>query len=182
MRKNYFHLNKKGFTLLELLIILMITGIMMVIVVGGVMRFRQVIIVSNTAKEIKLKLQEARRNAINSVVTSDGNPTSGYFIKLGSNDYIWGECSQNDGCDEKDSVKSKEYSGVEVSGCKVGGTNYNYVKFANVTGDFIINNNQNSFENSVSTICTIEVKITEAGMTTTREIEVSASGRTIRIK
>ncbi len=169
-----------AYTLLELLIVLSITGLMMSIVVYGVIRFRQTIAVSNATKELVLHIRKARRYAINNVVTSEGYSPTAYYINVSGNDYKWGECSNTGGCSAPKSVKSTQYNGVEVSECKSGSNSFSILKFNHVTGEFIISNDKNQIDPTTDITCIIELKIYGL-VNTTREIEVSSSNRTIKI-
>ncbi|MFC1780103.1 Tfp pilus assembly protein FimT/FimU [Patescibacteria group bacterium] len=177
--------SQSAYTLLELLVVLSITAIMMSLVAYGVVKFRQVIIASNTTKELTLQLRKARRYAINNVVTSSGISTSGYYIYINNNEYYWGECTEISCTHSSDSIKSNEYSGTNVSLCKdSGGTTYSRVKFDHVTGKFLVYKDDTDFNNDNPTdisSCEIEVEIPGV-VNTKRKIEVSITNRTIKME
>lgn len=169
--------NQKGFTLLELLIVLIVTGIMMSVVAYAVLKFRQVIIVGNTAKELSLYLSQARRDAINTVVTPEGHPTTGYYMRISDNNYWFCSCDQALSCTcGTNPVKSKEYTSVEVINC-----GYSYIKFNYVTGEFVITNNPSDTSGGPAS-CEITVRIVSALMTTERKVLVDKESRTIKLK
>lgn len=179
-------INQEGFTLLELIIILLIIGVMMSIVVTGVMKFRQVIIISNTSKEVVLYLNKARRNSINNVVSKvDGTvgPTSGYFFRIDeeTGEYYLGACNMKGQC-SSEKVKSQEYGVVNVSEC--GGNSV--VGFKYVTGELIfqdVTNGDPNFNSASATgICEITISIDSGFINTERKVVVDAEGRNIRHK
>jgi prepilin-type N-terminal cleavage/methylation domain-containing protein len=172
---------ESAFTLLEVLVVLVITSAMMGFASYGVIKFRQTIIVSGAAKEIVLKLRQARRYSINNVATSSGYSTEGYYIELGSNDYKWGECYRDISglqCSSS-SVKSSEYTGVVVSKCKEDNM-MKFIKFNKVTGEFTISNDIYSPASMLDT-CTIEVSL-EGLVGSTREIVINREERTIKMQ
>ncbi|MBN2015741.1 hypothetical protein JW766_02820 [Candidatus Dojkabacteria bacterium] len=179
---------QSAYTILELLIVLSVVGTMMGIVVYGVVKFRQTVIVSNTAKEIVIQMRKARRYSINNVVTSDGLNPRGYYFYIDNNtNYYFGECDSG-GCTHEEKVKSVELTGVNVSACKVaGGNSYPVIKFNQVTGEFIFVASSASSDimgatsPSYNETCIIEVEI-GGTISSLREIEVSGQNRTIRIK
>lgn len=176
--------NERAFTLLEILVVLMILGLMMGIATTGIVKFRQVIVSTSTAKELLLELRRARRHAINNVVTSDGYTPSGYYIAIEGNDYVWGECREGGGCSEVGSVKSPEFEGVEVSVCQGSSDDYEAVKFDSVTGTFYLFQSSSGInDNSTATTTdTCEITVSIKGVVSTeREIEVSAGNRTMKL-
>jgi prepilin-type N-terminal cleavage/methylation domain-containing protein len=181
----YKKLSQKGYTLLEIIVVLAIIGASFSLVVYGVIRFRQVILTSNTAKEVALQLRKARRFAINNAVTSDGYPTGGYYIFIdeSSGTYEWGECGDS-GCRSSTKVvKSEKYNGVDVSTCQGSSGDFSVIKFENVTGEFSFYEDKAELLNNNSTegvTCTIQVKIPGV-LNSVREVEVSGGSRTIRI-
>ncbi len=181
MRKNIYSkfFKTKGYSLLELLVVLSIVGLMITIVIYGMVKFRQVMIISNATKEIALQLRKARRYAINNVVTKDGYSTSGYYIEFGNDDYRWGECDTYGHC-SSESVMSSQYRGISVTGCKSGTEEYAVVMFDHVTGEFNFMINPNISDPSMPNTCTIEVSF-EGVVDTIREIEVDRESRTVKI-
>lgn len=171
--------SKSAYTLLELLVVLSITGVMMSIVVYGAIKFRQTMTISSTAKEIVLYIRKARRYSINNVLTSDRYSTTGYYVEILNNDYSWGEC-RSLGCSVTNSVKSAQFDGVDVSGCESGSDLYTTLKFNHVTGEFVITNDKDQTDPTPEVTCIIRITIPGA-VSTTREIEISGSNRTIKI-
>jgi prepilin-type N-terminal cleavage/methylation domain-containing protein len=174
---------QNAYTLLEILIVLTIVGTTMSIVAYGVMKFRQTLLISNTAKEIILQLRKARRYAINNAATSDGRPSSGYYIYFANNDYIWGECYEdgvNIFCNDVGSVKSKEYSGIDVYvDASCGSTNV--FKFNSVTGEFVFTDSSNKIlRDSTTNSCKVIVSLGNV-LKSRREIEISGESRTIKM-
>jgi len=188
--RSYKRFYQKGYTLLELLVVLSIFGVMFMVVAGGVVQFRQTIIVSNTSKELLLNLRKARRDALGNVITSEGYTPQGYYISLdtsGSEDtYYLGECieaSCNTLTDKP--LMSPEFTGVEISPCHEGANDYKYIKFNHVNGEFIFSstNNVNTLRTESTTIDTCTIDIWIAGtLSTTRTIEVNGLERTIKMK
>lgn len=178
----YLMASQSAFTLLEMLVVLVITGVMLSIAAYGVLKFRTVMIVSNTAKEIVLQLRQARRYSINNVVTSTGQTPEGYYIYFdGSEMYYWGEC-RSGVCSHTREIKSAQYTGVRVTHCTVaGGPSYSVIKFNAVTGEFVITNNAGDNMPTPGTTCIIEVGGGGGLITTTRRIEVSGASRTIKM-
>lgn len=176
----YLKSSQSAFTLLELIVVLVIVGIMLAIAIYGVIKFRQVIVVSNATKELVLQLRKARRYSINNVVTSNGDPTQGYYVYIDSNDYSWGECSAA-GCSHAHSVKSAQYSGIDVTLCD---NIYKVLKFNHVTGEFVITETDvTEVDPGVSPAsCTITVSIPGAVVRTQRTVVVSSEERTVRIE
>jgi prepilin-type N-terminal cleavage/methylation domain-containing protein len=173
----YLKSSQAAFTLLELLVVLAIIASAMGLAIYGVLKFRQVILVSNTTKELVLEMRKARRYAIDNVITSTGAPTEGYYIFIdGDGVYYWGECTE-DGCSHAKRVKSQQYSGIKVSSCG----DYSIVKFNCVTGEFVITNNETETTSTPNTTCIIEVGAGGGLVNTKREIEVSGESRTIKI-
>jgi prepilin-type N-terminal cleavage/methylation domain-containing protein len=173
----------RGYTLIEILIVLAITGMMMTIVVYSIIKFRQSIIVSNTAKELTLQLRQARRAAIDNVITSTGYSPSGYYIYIDSNgEYWWGECGQGSGCHTVKSVQSAEYRNavtIDSASC----SSKDVFKFLNVTGDFIITSSGHEGDTTSSvTSCTLTVKSGSGAVSTQRNIIINADERTIKIE
>lgn len=162
----------------------------MAIVAYGLLRFRQNLILGNTAKEVMLYLRKARRYSISNVVTTEGNSSSGYYIYIdGDGVYQWGECDESSGCipgsNYRWSVKSPEYTGVEVSPCHTGSANYSVVKFDNVTGEFRFFTDPTELQNNPlggdkGITCTIDIELSGV-ITTTRQLEVSGSSRTVKL-
>ena len=177
--------DSKAYTLLELLVVLVIVGTLLGLGVFAISRFRQVILVSNTAKEIQLNLSQARRYAINNVLTSDGKSPEGYYLEILNNDYSLGSCEVNSAgstvcsASNKKSVKSDQYNGVEVSIPECPGVSI--IKFTAVTGEFVFSNNPTISVGSTG-VCQIEVKLSGIGGTIKRFVEVDTSSRTIKIK
>ena len=169
--------SRKGFTLLEIVVVLTIVGLMLAIAVYSIAKFRQVIIVSNTAKDLVLELRKARRYAIDNVVTSRGRTTRGYYIFINNQgDYYWGECDFE--CSHPTLAKSSQYRGIDVTPCGP----YPVVKFSHVTGEFILTDSPDDTESTPDVTCIIEVSLTSGGfITTTRRIEVSGESRTVKI-
>lgn len=175
----------RGYTLIELLIVLAIFGTMLALASYGVIKFRQVLIISNASKEVMINLRKARRYAINNVVTSEGYTPQGYYLDINNDDLLWGECIETSTgvtCSDPYSVKSAEFSGVSISGCKNGGNEYNVIKFNHVTGEFVITaDDKLAVDPSVSPdSCQIEISISGT-LTTQRTVTVSSEERTIKI-
>ena len=172
--------DNKGISLLQIIIVLAIIGFLLIIVMQGVTKIRQIILTSNAAKEVATYLKEARRRSINNVVTSNNAPTYGYYIELDDpNDrYLWGECDNvtPGECSASD-IKSNQYSRVQVSNCG----SYDTIKFKRVTGEFVINTGNPSSDVESNVTCTITLQIQGSLMTTRKQIEVNAEDRTIKI-
>lgn len=182
MRKNLNNIfeERKGYSLLELLVVLSIVGLMISIVIYGMVKFRQTMIISNATKEIALQLRKARRYAINNVVTEDGYSPSGYYIELGNNDYKWGECDIQPSCKSK-SAMSSQYKGISVTGCIYGVEEYTVIKFDHVTGEFNFMTNPSEVPPlGMPDSCIIEIRI-EGLVNTKREVEVDRESRTVKI-
>lgn len=182
MLKNTYNrfLKKRGYSLLELLVVLSIVGLMITIVIYGMVKFRQTMIISNATKEIALQLRKARRYAINNVVTKDGYSASGYYIEFRNDDYRWGECNTHSSC-SSESIMSSQYKGISVTGCKSGTEEYTVVKFDHVTGEFNFMNNPGEVPLAgIPDSCIIEVSF-EGLVDTTRQIEVDRESRTVKI-
>lgn len=189
-----------AFSLLEILVVLTITGTMMSIVSYGVIKFRQVITASNAAKEYVLYLRKARRYAINNVVTSDGYAPQGYIIRQTSGDtgFEWGEVGKSGASlflAGPTSVRSDQYQGVTFKECISGSTKYRSIKFMAVTGEFVFVKSgageaalinagpgYSSPDVKMDVTCTIEVYIENSFIQTKRVIEVNGTARTIKIK
>lgn len=172
--------SESAFTLLEVLIVLVIVGASLSLAVYGILKFRQVITVSNTTKEIVLELRKARRYAIDNVVTSDKLPTRGYYIRFDNDDnYYWGECSDVSCSDTL--AKSAHYRGVKVSSCGA----YSVIKFNYVTGEFVFVSGGDDIQTSTDPSlenCIIEVYIEQSFISTRKTIEVSGVDRTVKIQ
>ncbi|MDD3647998.1 MAG: prepilin-type N-terminal cleavage/methylation domain-containing protein [Candidatus Dojkabacteria bacterium] len=165
----------RGFTLVELLVVMAIVAFMTILIINAVTKFKQVILVTSTAKEIVVYLREARRNAINNVVTSNNTTPQAYYIKFGGNEYNWGECDSSFGCSESPSIKSKQYGNVDVTTC--GGNSI--IKFEHVTGKMVINSNP--LLSTSASDCEITVSISTPLISSSRKIKVDAEERTIKM-
>ncbi len=168
--------NRSGFTILELLIVLGIIGTLLSLIVYGVARFRQNIVVSNAAKEVLLQIRKARRYAINNTITSRGTTPSGYYVFLnGDTEFFWGECDTSGCVDSSDSIKSEEFGDVGISTCD---NTYGVIKFNAVTGEFFITNDRTA-ESTDADSCKITVSV-PGGIS--REIIIDSNERLIKIE
>ena len=171
-----------GFTLLELLIVLSIISVVFSLGTIGIMKVRQVILVTNTAKELRNNLKKARRYALDSVVTSNETTSTAYYVEIDStNDmYYWGECDSVK-CTRKDRLKSTQYEGVEVSGCASGGSGYQFIKFVAVTGEFVVSDST-SGASLVSDECIVTIKGDGTMIRTSMDVHINVAERTFIIK
>lgn len=170
--------SQSAFSLLEILVVLAIIGAMLALAIVGVTKLKQVMVVSNTAKEIVLQLRNARRHSITNVVTKGGYSPEGYYIYFEGDDYYWGECGS--GCAHSSLMKSEQYKGVKVTQCD---NSFSVIKFKQVTGEFIVTNDVNDTNATPEIICIIEVSSGSGGfISTKKQVEVNGSERTIKIK
>ncbi|MFH1543528.1 MAG: prepilin-type N-terminal cleavage/methylation domain-containing protein [Patescibacteria group bacterium] len=177
---DWYEYNARGFTLIELLVVMAIVAFMTVLILNAVTKFKQVILVTNTAKEIVVYLREARRDAINNVVTSTNETPLGYYIYFdGTEKYYWGECAVSI-CHAPNLIKSGQYGNVDVSPCTRLGVTYFVVKFNHVTGEMVLTNDPYTSTPS-SDYCDIEVSISTSLISSTKKIRVHAGERTIKM-
>jgi prepilin-type N-terminal cleavage/methylation domain-containing protein len=170
-----------GYTLIEILFVLFIIGVTLTLGAFAVIKFKQVIEVSNAAKELVLKLQEARRFALDSVITTTKETAGAYYIEIGTdNEYYWGECSEGMYCavNPSTSIKSAQYKEIIITSDCAGST-VSQVIFLAGTGEFVFKDS--SGNDIVANECIIEF-IIPGGINTRRKINVNSMERTIKIE
>lgn len=184
MLKSLHKFNKSseyGYTLLEILLVLFIVGTAFALGAYAVIKFKQVIEVSNAAKELALKLQEARRFALDSVITADKETAGAYYIEIGTdNEYYWGECNEEMSCavNPPTSIKSAQYKEIIVNSDCAGST-ISQIRFLAGTGEFVFNDS--SGNDIAANECIIELVI-PGGINTRRKVHVNSIERTIKIE
>jgi len=177
--------SESGFTLVELLVVLSIISVLFAITVYSILKFKQIITVNNVSKELVLYLRDARRNAIDNVVTTNRTSPVGYYIhftdtaEFPKGDMRWGECDSS-GCSDVKSLKAAMYKGVTIDPTCAG----EYIYFKSVTGEIVITNDLGNIgtpqEPDIPT-CSIDVN-QEGAVETLKVVEVNTAERTIKIK
>lgn len=186
-----------AFSLVELLMVLAIIGTMVGLMMYGVVKFRQVVTVSNAAKEVVLNLRAVRREAIDSVVKK--SPTSSketvpdrYYVEFnGTEDYYEGASYYTPTTYtytnwDYGSMSSEQYGGVWVSRCvdESRPNTYSHISFSQGSGEIDFGYRGNYYIRTPGRSlgsCRIEVKISGGGLTTSRFIVVDGDARTIKI-